>query len=127
MNWKSPSAIIFYCVTFLSILCLCLTNVANFFCIIGSSCLVLSFSMLTFWSFTNYIKYKGKIEDKRLSDAYIYAEKMGNEEAIKDFSYSRSQERKLRYDKYNHFIVPVTFLLLTIVAIFLFLICTKII
>lgn len=127
MNWKSPSAIFFYCMVLISIICFCLTNIANVFCIIGSITLTISFLMLTWWSFVRYLIYRRNMQDKRMSDAYIYAEKIGNEEAIENFSYSSSKERKLRYDKFNHFLIPLCFSVLSVISVFLFLICIKVI
>ena len=126
-NFKSPSMIVIYSLTGICILCFCLMNFSDAFAIIASICLFLIFSIATFKTWINYLIYKRQLADQRLSDAYLYAEEIGDEEAISDFTYPKKVERKIRYEKFNHFLVPFAFLLLAILSIFLFLICTRII
>ena len=127
MNFKSPSFIIFCSMLVVTIVCFCLTHVGPAFAIIGSISLTIIFIMLSWWSFIRYLLYKRNVEDKRAADAYLYAEKMGNEQAAENFSYSKRTERKIKYERFNYFIVPICFVILTIISIFLFLITTKII
>lgn len=127
MNFKSPGIIVFCSLIVITIVCFALTNICSPLSIVGSITLVVAFSMMTWWSFIRYLIYKRNVEDKRATDAYLYAEKMGSEQAAENFSYPKKVERKLRQERYNRFIVPVCCLVLTIIAIFLFLITTKII
>ena len=127
MNFKSPAMIVFYCMIFITIVCFSLMQYVEAFSIVGSISLVIACVMATWWSFIRYLVFKRNIEDKRASDAYLYAEKMGNEQAAENFSYSKKQERKIRTEKFNRGLIPTGMVLVTIIAIFLFLITTKII
>lgn len=127
MNLKSPKLIICLSLIIVTIVCFCLMRLSDVFAIIGSITMTICFSLLFWWSSLSYIIYKRRIEDKKVSDAYLYAEKLGDENAIKDFTYDRKTRRKLRYEKFNKFLIPASFFLLTICGIFLFLVCTRII
>lgn len=127
MNFKSPSMIVFYCLIAVTIICFILMPYANAFAIIGSVTLVIACFMATWWSFVRYLVFKRNVEDQKASDAYLYAEKMGDENATKNFSYSKKEERKIRMKKYSYRIAPMCMVIVTIIAIFLFLITTKII
>lgn len=127
MNFKSPAMIVFCCLLVVTIVCFALMHLVGALSIVGSITLVIGCLMATWWSFIRYLVFKRNIEDKRASDAYLYAEKMGNEKEAENFSYSRKQERKIRIDKFNAWLLPTGMVLITIIAIFLFLITTKII
>ena len=127
MNFKSPAMIVFYCMLFITIVCFSLMQFVSALSIVGSITLVIACAMATWWSFIRYLVFKRNVEDKRASDAYLYAEKMGNEQAAENFSYTKKQERKIRMEKFNRWLLPAGMVLVTIIAIFLFLITTKII
>ncbi|MBR1925454.1 MAG: hypothetical protein IJ837_01195 [Clostridia bacterium] len=127
MNFKSPSFIIFCSLILITIVSFCLIQVADAFAIIGSLGLSVIFFWLTVVSFFKYKLYKNAIEDQKNQEAYRYAEEMGNEDAVKDFEYSRKERRQLKNARFNHSLAPYTFLALTGISIFLFLICAKII
>ncbi len=127
MNFKSPSVIVFLCLLGITILCFSLMHLVPAFSIVGSSTLVIASFMATWWSFIRYLLYKKSIEDKKASDAYIYAEKMGDEKEAQNFSYTRKQERKIRMNKFNYWLLPAGMVIVTIISIFLFLITVKII
>lgn len=127
MNFKSPSMIVFLCMIGLTIICFSLMHLVGAFSIVGSITLIIACLMATWWSFIRYLVFKRNIEDKRSSDAYLYAEKMGDEKEIENFKYSKKQERRIRVDKFNRSMLPVGMVIVTIIAIFLFLITTKII
>lgn len=127
MNFKSPSMIVFYCMMAVTIICFSLMHLVEAFSIVGSVTLFICCCMVTWWSFIRYLTYKRNVEDKRASDAYLYAEKMGDEKQAENFSYTRKQERKIRIDTFNHWLFPACMVFVTLISIFLFLITTKII
>ena len=127
MNFKSPSFIIFCSLLIITIASFCLMRLADAFAIIGSLGLSIIFLWLTVVSFFKYKLYKNAIEDQRNQDAYMYAEEMGDENAVKDFEYSKKERRKIRSAKFNRSLAPYTLLVITGMSIFLFLICAKII
>ena len=126
MNWKSPSMIVLYCIIGITILSFSLISVVPAFAIVGSSGLTIVFGMLTWWSFINYLIYKRKKADEKLSDAYLYAEEQGDEDDIKNFTYDRKTERKLKWEKFNHILAPLTLLTLTLFSVSLIIICIRI-
>ncbi len=119
--------IVFYCMLAVTILCFSLMHLVGALSIVGSVTLVIACVMATWWSFIRYLVFKRNLEDKKASDAYLYAEKMGNEKEIENFKYSKKQERKNRMDKFNYGTLPFGMVVVTGIAIFLFLITTKII
>jgi len=127
MNFKSPSFIIFCSLILITIVSFCLIRIADAFAIIGSLGLSIIFLWLTVVSFFKYKLYKNAVEDQRNQEAYLYAEQMGDEDAVKDFEYSKKEKRQIRNAKFNRSLAPYTFLALTGISIFLFLICAKII
>lgn len=127
MNFKSPSMIVVYVLSVISITSFALITVQSFFSIVGSVGLTLVFIILTWNSWIDYLVYKRKKADERLSDAYLYAEKLGDEEAIKNFSYDKKTERKLKFEKFSHYLIPLTFLTLALFGICLIVICIRII
>ena len=126
MNWKSPSMIVLYCIIGITIISFSLVTVVSALAIVGSIGLTIVFGMLTWWSFINYLIYKRHRADDKLVDAYLYAEERGDEEAMKDFAYDKKTERKLRLEKFNHVLVPLAFLTLTLFSICLIIICIRI-
>lgn len=127
MNWKSPSMIAIYVFAGIMIISFSLMGVVSVFGIIGSISLTLIFLICLFNSWINYLIYKRKIADQKLSDAYVYAEEFGDEEQIKNFAYDKKTQRKLRREKFSHALVPLSFLTLAIFGVSLVIICFKII
>ncbi len=127
INWKAPATIVFLVLLLITIVSFCLMRVWDGFAIIGSACFVCISFMATFKSCLNYQIFKQRLADQKLSDAYLYAEEIGDEEAIKDFAYDKKTNRKIRYEKFNRLIVPWSCVAILVCAVFLFLICTKII
>ena len=127
MSWKSPTVIISLAFVGVSIICFALIGVLSWLSIVGSVCITIAFALLVWITFIDYLVYKRQKADQKLSDAYLYAEKFGDEEMVKEFSYDRKTLRKLRYEKFNHFIIPLAFLTLTFFGVSLTIVCTRII
>lgn len=126
IKWKAPSTIAFLCFLGITIICFCLMNTASAFSIIGSISLTCAAAIITWKSFLNYQIFKRRLADKKLEDAYLYAEQLGDEEAIKNFEYDSKTRRRIRYEKFNRFLLPFSCFAILLCGIFLFLICTKI-
>ena len=127
MNFKSPFMIVLYCLAVITIVSFCLINVVSEFSIVGSIGLIIIFLMCTYKTYINYLVYKRQKHDQRISDAYLYAEEIGNEEAIKTFAYDKKTERQLRAEKFSKGIIPLSFLTLTAISVILLIVCIRII
>lgn len=127
MNFKSPFMIVLYCLAVITIVSFCLINVVSEFSIVGSIGLIIIFLMCTYKTYINYLVYKRQKQDQRISDAYLYAEEIGNEEAIKTFAYDKKTERQLRAEKFSKGIIPLSFLTLTAISVILLIVCIRII
>lgn len=127
MNFKSPFMIVLYCFAVITIVSFCLINVVSEFSIVGSIGLIIIFLMCTYKTYINYLIYKRQKQDQRISDAYLYAEEIGNEEAIKTFAYDKKTERQLRAEKFSKGIIPLSFLTLTAISVILLIVCIRII
>ncbi len=127
MNFKSPFMIVLYCLAVITIVSFCLINVVSEFSIVGSIGLIIIFLMCTYKTYINYLIYKRQKQDQRISDAYLYAEEIGNEEAIKTFAYDKKTERQLRAEKFSKGIIPLSFLTLTAISVILLIVCIRII
>ena len=127
MNFKSPFIIVIYCLTVITIASFCLISVVSAFSIVGSICLIIIFLMCTYQTYINYLIYKRQKQDQRMSDAYLYAEEIGNEEAIKTFTYDKKTERQLRAQQFSKGLIPLSFLTLTAFSVILLIVCIRII
>ncbi len=127
IKWKSPKTIVFLVLIVITAVCFCLVNTWGGFAIAGSVCLVLAMLMATFKTFLDYKIFKRTLADQKLCDAYLYAEEFGDEEQIKNFAYDKKTNRKIRYAKFNKMLLPLACFAVLVCAVFMFLICTKII
>ena len=127
INWKAPSTIAFLCFLGVTIVCFCFVQFGKAFAIVGSISLVCASLIATWKSFLGYLVFKHRLADQKLTDAYLYAEKIGDEEAIKKFEYDSKTRHKIRYEKFNKLLLPWSCFAILVCAVFLFLVCTRII
>lgn len=115
--------------TFLTvgIVFLVLMSVWTPFCLFASMCFVVGIAIPTYKMLVDYLTYNKRLKEQRFVDAYIYADEQNDANQIKNFSYDKKTERKLKMTKYNNFTSLFSLSALLVLAIILLIISIKIV
>ena len=110
MIYKKPSFIVIMAALFVMVLSFALITVWEGFSFVGVLAGSVVFATLTILARRRFKLYKRALREKRYTDAYVYAEEMGDLEMIHTFKYPKAVERQLKAGSRSRLLLYTAFL-----------------